>query len=687
MRHPCEEMWGTRGGQTSSDSAFSHNLEQEVGDLLEEHTATILLDMSKCFEMVRHDSLIIEARELGYPLRLLWMLLQLYCQPRRIRAYGSWSRPYLAKQGIIAGCTHATYLLYLLLYRTLKRASTLCPSVTPRALVDDVGLQLVSTEPTDLLRLGMVATSFASWALERGLVLNTGKSALVVGSVRTRQALDRLLKRKPRGVLWTRSTDACHVGRFPRAAHMRNLGHELHGPKVRRTVAKKRLDQLRARRHRFGILQRAVGRRTTTLWRTGAMPAVAHGAGVSGVTDEALRELRRFAAVLNGAPGASNVGVTSYLLTHRAEHYDPIYGATLDVVLRYAGWIWDGRTSLSRLWRAWTAFNQHHGNPRWDQVRGPLGVTLLTLRRIGWDMASPQALRDDVGRHYDLLQTCPADLKIFLVEGIQRWQHARLQRHWYTDVGAPIWHRGLRYAVKGIRHPRRLGALQAHWADNIPIPIRRDMKFRQPMRPCQACGAVLDQHTCWGHVFLDCPGLLEDERVQPTGAGASAAPEDTGPEHQEDPIGARDGDEGDLLPHPSPDGAPEAPREVQRSSDDIPATPQPAGDRSRLTDGIEVNAVVMEEADDFFPGVGEVPEDAPEEEPPAEPSPDDLRDELTESTAMATNTQCVGATQRAKDHAFLAIPPHLLEVRDQLRAAGLGGYPELRPNLLSVWGS
>eukprot|EP00959_Pyramimonas_sp_CCMP1952_P113729 2377404-Pyramimonas_sp.AAC.1 len=28
-RHPCEEMWGTRGGQTSSDSAFSHSLEQE----------------------------------------------------------------------------------------------------------------------------------------------------------------------------------------------------------------------------------------------------------------------------------------------------------------------------------------------------------------------------------------------------------------------------------------------------------------------------------------------------------------------------------------------------------------------------------------------------------------------------------------------------------------------------------
>eukprot|EP00959_Pyramimonas_sp_CCMP1952_P065021 1357582-Pyramimonas_sp.AAC.1 len=58
-----------------------------------------------------------EARELGYPMRLLWMLLQLYQQPRRIKAHGSLSCSFVAFQGVLAGRAHATYLIYLLTYR------------------------------------------------------------------------------------------------------------------------------------------------------------------------------------------------------------------------------------------------------------------------------------------------------------------------------------------------------------------------------------------------------------------------------------------------------------------------------------------------------------------------------------------------------------------------------------------
>eukprot|EP00959_Pyramimonas_sp_CCMP1952_P341921 7162492-Pyramimonas_sp.AAC.1 len=72
-------------------------------------------------------------------------------------------------------------------------------------------------------------------------------------------------------------------------------------------------------------------------------------------------------------------------MTHWAEQYDPIFGATVDLVMRYAGWVRDARISLGRLCRAWQA-PQHLGPARWDQARGPLGATLLTLRRIGWDM-------------------------------------------------------------------------------------------------------------------------------------------------------------------------------------------------------------------------------------------------------------------------------------------------------------
>eukprot|EP00959_Pyramimonas_sp_CCMP1952_P012973 274369-Pyramimonas_sp.AAC.1 len=57
----------------------------------------------------------------------------------------------------------------------------------------------------------------------------------------------------------------------PQARHMRNLGHELHGPRVLRNVEKKRLNAVRERKRPLLMLRRAVGRKASTLWRTGLM--------------------------------------------------------------------------------------------------------------------------------------------------------------------------------------------------------------------------------------------------------------------------------------------------------------------------------------------------------------------------------------------------------------------------------
>eukprot|EP00959_Pyramimonas_sp_CCMP1952_P288273 6027898-Pyramimonas_sp.AAC.1 len=45
---------------------------------------------------------------LGYPLRLLWLVLANYQCPRVVRAWGSLSYEYVSFQGILAGCIHAT---------------------------------------------------------------------------------------------------------------------------------------------------------------------------------------------------------------------------------------------------------------------------------------------------------------------------------------------------------------------------------------------------------------------------------------------------------------------------------------------------------------------------------------------------------------------------------------------------
>ena len=87
--HPSPLMFGTAGpGKTSSDSAFQHNLHAETETLLGGHSVTVLYDAYKCFELVKPAALIEEARALCYPLRLLWMLLAYFAEPRYLRAYG-----------------------------------------------------------------------------------------------------------------------------------------------------------------------------------------------------------------------------------------------------------------------------------------------------------------------------------------------------------------------------------------------------------------------------------------------------------------------------------------------------------------------------------------------------------------------------------------------------------------------
>ena len=51
--------------------------------------------------------------------------------------------------------------------------------------------------------------------------------------------------------------------------------------------------------------------------------------------------------------------------------------------------------------------------------------------------------------------------------------------------------------------------MPAHWADAIPIPARLDLKTGGPLRPCAACGNQITEY--WGHIFYDCPALLEGD--------------------------------------------------------------------------------------------------------------------------------------------------------------------------------
>eukprot|EP00959_Pyramimonas_sp_CCMP1952_P343106 7187615-Pyramimonas_sp.AAC.1 len=56
--HGCLEIWGTRKRHSSTDSAFAHNLSAGIATLLGDISISVLLDMTRCFEIVHPAQLI-----------------------------------------------------------------------------------------------------------------------------------------------------------------------------------------------------------------------------------------------------------------------------------------------------------------------------------------------------------------------------------------------------------------------------------------------------------------------------------------------------------------------------------------------------------------------------------------------------------------------------------------------------
>ena len=277
-------LGGVGPGRSSSDAAYDLNLAREQAKLAGWDTAEVALDLWKAYEMVTPEAQLVEARALGFPLRLTWMLLSTYRQPRTLAAYDTMSRAVVSWQGNIAGCGHANSLLLVLTLRALRRAHEIAPTVQPRGLVDDVTLAWTGPSTGRSDDLGKALCSFTDSVAELQLVLQPQKSGFLASSRRRALQLRPAMRRRG----------------LQEKTWVRNLGHELHGRKVLRTQEKRRLATLMDRRRRIAMLRRAAGRRAAALVASGLSPSAGHGAGVAGLADRPLAQLRTIAAVTAG---------------------------------------------------------------------------------------------------------------------------------------------------------------------------------------------------------------------------------------------------------------------------------------------------------------------------------------------------------------------------------------------------
>eukprot|EP00959_Pyramimonas_sp_CCMP1952_P032316 678178-Pyramimonas_sp.AAC.1 len=155
-------FWGGGAGRTSSDCSFQLNLVAEAAHARTQHVIAVCLDLFRCYETILWSMVMTEARELGFPIRLMWTVLQTYMVPRTILADSNVSTLLESFQGILAGCTHATTVFMLVLYRVVDRQYKLYPQVCARVLLDDITMQRHGPDPRGASVLNTCVRKFAS---------------------------------------------------------------------------------------------------------------------------------------------------------------------------------------------------------------------------------------------------------------------------------------------------------------------------------------------------------------------------------------------------------------------------------------------------------------------------------------------------------------------------------------------
>jgi hypothetical protein len=100
-------------------------------------------DLSKFYERIPLGQLIAAAKDLGFPAPMLRLALRIYKGARYIQYEKAYSSAVFAKNGIIAGCSLATTLVKVFMWRTLDAAWALHPGIKLKVYLDDILLQWV----------------------------------------------------------------------------------------------------------------------------------------------------------------------------------------------------------------------------------------------------------------------------------------------------------------------------------------------------------------------------------------------------------------------------------------------------------------------------------------------------------------------------------------------------------------
>ena len=380
--HNDRFFWGTRG-KACDAAAWCHNILAGYARYIGMDVATLFTDIEKFYEFVSHSVLASEAEADGFPLDLLRALCGLYAGERAASFEGVVSDVIVAGGTILAGCSCATALAKVLVYRLLRSLSGKYAGLHLKNVVDDVSIQVVGTSRFVANNLGRAGREFAEGLRDLRLPLSVDKTCFVASSL----ALEQLLQAE-----WFaygfKVKDTC-----------RNLGTDATAGRKRRvSVARSRLKVASARTKRLQRL-RAVGVNLGFVQRAGPTAAATWGGPVTGLTDATLHGLRVSSLKASGRlPRGASLGLRIQA-SQATRRLDPFRIHDGQVVRRWAESVWEGYPKAVVLQRCLEGARKRlaRAKCKWGVASDPAVVFLLTLQRLGWSATSHVELVTECG--------------------------------------------------------------------------------------------------------------------------------------------------------------------------------------------------------------------------------------------------------------------------------------------------
>ena len=324
-QHDERFFWGSKG-KPCDVAGWCHNVLAGYARYIGMEVATLFGDIEKFYEFVSHEVLTNEADADGFPLDLLKALCGLYGGARVAVFDGMVSDAIDCGGTILAGCSCATTLAKVLVYRLLRSLNKKYCGLHIKNVVDDVSLQMIGTVKFIKENLGRAGLHFARGLQGLRLPLSVAKTSFVASSKELANTLE-----KEWAEFNFRAQDVC-----------RNLGTDATAGRRRRVpTANKRLKGASARTKRL-LRLRAAGANASYAQRSGPTSAGIWGGPVVGLTDAKLNGLRISALRAGGRlPKGASLGLRTQA-GKASRRLDPFRIHSAQVVQRWAEAVWEG---------------------------------------------------------------------------------------------------------------------------------------------------------------------------------------------------------------------------------------------------------------------------------------------------------------------------------------------------------